>query len=543
MLATGNAAVTEVANRQVAERPEARESGASGSPFAGLMAHWFQPQVVVKPPEKAPSGSSEPSPRKTFGSKAGSGSPSATPAAPPVTHEARSALKPRSPKTPAPTAAPAQPAASASALTDPASALAGDASVAADNASAPIINASAPAGDVAAPGNDSAPSANGPAASDNLPAAVALFAGTPVAALPVTALPAATADSPDPASMTPAPDQLMAALAAQALSVLQAGSPSSPRPSSSVAVPPEAAKSPAVPGTTDLNLDPVAPPPTPKAQAVLAEDPSQTKGKASTRELQAALEALPATPPMAAPAATKQGLDLPLPPVPQGTPAATPTKASAPAIGTDPEFAPSQVDAGAPKLPFFPRAMEGVPAEALPAPAANPMPQNADSSAMAAIAALPRATTPVAGSTPTAPPPNTPAQSSPLVTQVAGGVRWMLQGGSQEAQLQLHPDSLGQVTIHLRVEGGEVHARLWVTEASSVQAVQDGRPQLEASLKEQGLQLGSFDLQQGHRPFQDAPATPTYPEQAIQAVTPAGQEAPFLPATAILNARHVELYA
>jgi hypothetical protein len=119
----------------------------------------------------------------------------------------------------------------------------------------------------------------------------------------------------------------------------------------------------------------------------------------------------------------------------------------------------------------------------------------------------------------------------------------MLKGGSQEAQLQLHPDSLGQVTIHLRVEGGEVHARLWVSEASSVQAVQEGRPHLEASLKEQGLQLGSFDLQQGHRPFQEAPATPVYPGQPVLDLVTAGQEAPALPVATILNSRHVELYA
>jgi flagellar hook-length control protein FliK len=126
---------------------------------------------------------------------------------------------------------------------------------------------------------------------------------------------------------------------------------------------------------------------------------------------------------------------------------------------------------------------------------------------------------------------------------VAGGLRWMLKGGSQEAQLQLHPDSLGQVTIHLRVEGGEVHARIWVTEASSVQAVQEGRPHLEASLKEQGLQLGSFDLQQGHRPFQEAPSSPAYPGQPVLDFGTAGQEAPAPPLATILNSRHVELYA
>lgn len=298
-----------------------------------------------------------------------------------------------------------------------------------------------------------------------------------------------------------------------------------------------------VPATLDPTLAPVPPQATTTIQAVLAEDSSTTKGKGLTRDLQAALEALQATPPTADPVAVKTGLNLTAPTDPHEAPAVAPAKASplVPASGLN--FEPSQVDPGTTKALPFTHGMEGVPSEAAPAPAPATAAQYADSSAMAALTAQPRTSTPAAGSAPAAPLPNTPAQPSPLVTQVSGGVRWMLQGGSQEAQLQLHPDSLGQVTIHLRVEGGEVHARLWVTEASSVQAVQEGRPHLEASLKEQGLQLGSFDLQQGQRPFQEAPATPAYPDRPVLEVAPAGQEAPSLPAAAILNSRHVELYA
>ena len=119
----------------------------------------------------------------------------------------------------------------------------------------------------------------------------------------------------------------------------------------------------------------------------------------------------------------------------------------------------------------------------------------------------------------------------------------MLKGGAQEAQLQLHPEALGQVTIHLKVEGGEVHARIWVTEAASVQAVREGRPHLELSLKEQGLHLGSFDLQQGRRPHQEAPAPTVFQERPIPEGVSARQEAPAPLPPAILNPHHVELYA
>lgn len=172
-----------------------------------------------------------------------------------------------------------------------------------------------------------------------------------------------------------------------------------------------------------------------------------------------------------------------------------------------------------------------------------PMLQAPDGSALAALGTLGK-TAATAVPTPVAQAPATPATppSAPVV-QVEGGVRWMLKTGAQEAQLQLHPESLGQVTIHLKVEGGEVHARLWVTEPASVQAVQEGRPHLEQSLKEQGLQLGSFDLQQGHRPFQEAPSTPTFREPAASETVAARQEAPVTIQPSILNPHRVELYA
>ena len=165
-----------------------------------------------------------------------------------------------------------------------------------------------------------------------------------------------------------------------------------------------------------------------------------------------------------------------------------------------------------------------------------------DGSALAMAGVLPRA-----GETaPTPLPAAAPAPASPPtapVVQVDGGLRWMLKGGVQEAQLQLHPDSLGQVTIHLKVLGSEVHARLWITEPASVQTVQEGRPHLEQSLREHGLQLASFDLQQGHRPFQEPPSTPAFREPSTLNSSPARQEAPAASPISILSPHHVELYA
>jgi flagellar hook-length control protein FliK len=181
--------------------------------------------------------------------------------------------------------------------------------------------------------------------------------------------------------------------------------------------------------------------------------------------------------------------------------------------------------------------------EALAAkPAPPPAPRAADGSELAALSALSRTTEPAAVAATSAPLAAAPPPSAPVL-QIEGGLKWMLKGGAQEAELQLHPDSLGKVTIHLRVEDGQVHARLWVTEPGSVQAVQEGRPHLEQSLKEQGLQLGSFDLQQGNRPFQEAPSASSSREPVVLEATSARQEAPVALPVSILNPHHVELYA
>jgi flagellar hook-length control protein FliK len=91
------------------------------------------------------------------------------------------------------------------------------------------------------------------------------------------------------------------------------------------------------------------------------------------------------------------------------------------------------------------------------------------------------------------------ARSGPILTQVEGSIRWMIQNKVQGAELQLHPESLGRVVIQLKVEGQNVHARLWASESTSLTALQDHKSFLESSLKEQGLNLSSFDLHSGAR--------------------------------------------
>jgi len=96
--------------------------------------------------------------------------------------------------------------------------------------------------------------------------------------------------------------------------------------------------------------------------------------------------------------------------------------------------------------------------------------------------------------------PSTPkAMAHPVLAQVDGTIRWILRKQEQGADLQLHPESLGKVQIKLTVEGQQVHAQVWASEPSTVPILREHLAFLDISLREQGLSLGQFQLQQGDR--------------------------------------------
>lgn len=133
-----------------------------------------------------------------------------------------------------------------------------------------------------------------------------------------------------------------------------------------------------------------------------------------------------------------------------------------------------------------------------------------------------------------------------VLHQVENGIRWMLQNASPGAELQLHPEALGRVRIELKVEGGEVHARLWASDPKSIPVLQENKAFLEVSLKEQGLNLGSFDLRQHSN--QPQPQNPEgqpngqfWPTEAAR--DDRRQDAPSGSSTPGRKARRVELIA
>ncbi len=131
-------------------------------------------------------------------------------------------------------------------------------------------------------------------------------------------------------------------------------------------------------------------------------------------------------------------------------------------------------------------------------------------------------------------------------TQMDGTIRWLIKNQEKGAEIQLNPESLGRVVIKLRIEGGEVHARLWASEASTVPLLQDQKAALEASLKQQGLSLGSFDLQQGHRGndaqrSQDSDLMPS--GAGIAEKGERKQDVPIVASPALGGARLLEVFA
>ena len=150
----------------------------------------------------------------------------------------------------------------------------------------------------------------------------------------------------------------------------------------------------------------------------------------------------------------------------------------------------------------------------------------------------------ISASKPTAPVWQAPVPA--VLHQVENGIRWMLQNASPGAELQLHPEALGRVRIELKVEGGEVHARLWASDPKSIPVLQENKAFLEVSLKEQGLNLGSFDLRQHSN--QPQPQNPEgqpkgqfWPTEAT--LVDHRQDAPSGQSTTGRNPRRVELIA
>jgi flagellar hook-length control protein FliK len=92
-----------------------------------------------------------------------------------------------------------------------------------------------------------------------------------------------------------------------------------------------------------------------------------------------------------------------------------------------------------------------------------------------------------------APPPQPPAKPEPL-PQVVRGLALALRQGGGTVSMKMHPENLGTVTVRLRVDGGEVRARLETSEESARRLLLDSTDELRAALEARGLRVERIEI-------------------------------------------------
>jgi flagellar hook-length control protein FliK len=143
----------------------------------------------------------------------------------------------------------------------------------------------------------------------------------------------------------------------------------------------------------------------------------------------------------------------------------------------------------------------GVPAGSVPAASAAPAGTVAAAAGDPSVQAaqVPAAQPVAAGQSTTAgsePAHRHPAAELPLARQVAGPVLALRAGGDGSHQLivALHPEDLGPVNVHVRIEGDLMTIQLASTSETAHDALRDALPQLRSELQSAGLNSSSVSV-------------------------------------------------
>ena len=78
--------------------------------------------------------------------------------------------------------------------------------------------------------------------------------------------------------------------------------------------------------------------------------------------------------------------------------------------------------------------------------------------------------------------------------RILGGARVSVSQGGMEVRLRLHPESLGEVRVQVRWEGGMLSARLQADSPTARDALQAAAPGLHAALRDQGIPVGRLTI-------------------------------------------------
>jgi flagellar hook-length control protein FliK len=108
------------------------------------------------------------------------------------------------------------------------------------------------------------------------------------------------------------------------------------------------------------------------------------------------------------------------------------------------------------------------------------------------VAAAPEAPAPEAATAPARPEP--PAEIPQQVDQVASAVIERVEAGGGEARIHLEPLELGEVTIHVRIDGDEVRIEIRAERPDVARLLRDHSQDLSSLLGSRGLNLSDVNV-------------------------------------------------
>jgi flagellar hook-length control protein FliK len=121
--------------------------------------------------------------------------------------------------------------------------------------------------------------------------------------------------------------------------------------------------------------------------------------------------------------------------------------------------------------------------------------------------------------------------SAAFAPALATQVRWLVQGGVQQAQLTLNPAEMGPVTVQIVVDGREARIAFGADLAATRSAIESSLPMLAAALDDSGLKLTGGGVHDGAAQQRSAWAEHSAATRGLQARD--GQDASAATAVAV----------
>jgi flagellar hook-length control protein FliK len=90
-----------------------------------------------------------------------------------------------------------------------------------------------------------------------------------------------------------------------------------------------------------------------------------------------------------------------------------------------------------------------------------------------------------------------PETAKSVVDQVVRGMALQVNGENSEVRIKLVPESLGEVTVHVKMDGGKMQAQIDVSQAGVKSALEVQLPQIRQSLSERGIDVQRLDVSFG----------------------------------------------